>query len=117
TTAACCPNPDDTTSKDANKPWKPRALHSSTTIGLRVPIRIGYAAQPTRAITVARQMRASTTVSCERVRSRMVAQRIWGKWKPSRDYYYEFTLWCPKCEIASHVESARRSLQQTQILL
>ncbi len=35
-----------------------------------------------------------------------------GKWKPNRDYYYEFHLWCPKCEIAYHVESAKRSVEQ-----
>ena len=35
-----------------------------------------------------------------------------GRWKPSRDYYYEFHLWCPKCEIAYHVESAKRIVEQ-----
>jgi ribonuclease HI len=35
-----------------------------------------------------------------------------GKWKQSRDYYYEFHLFCPKCETAYHVESAKRFLEQ-----
>ncbi len=35
-----------------------------------------------------------------------------GKWKPGQDYYYEFHLWCPKCEIAYQVESARRVVEQ-----
>lgn len=39
-----------------------------------------------------------------------------GKSKPDRDYYYEFHLWCPKCAIAYHVESAKRSVQQTPSL-
>jgi ribonuclease HI len=40
-----------------------------------------------------------------------------GKWKQSRDYYYEFHLWCPKCEIAYHVESAKRFVEQPPELL
>ena len=40
-----------------------------------------------------------------------------GKWKQSRDHYFEYHLWCPKCEIAYHVESAKRFVEQTQSLL
>jgi len=40
-----------------------------------------------------------------------------GRWKPSRDHYYEFHLWCPKCAIAYHVESAKRIMERTQSLL
>ena len=39
-----------------------------------------------------------------------------GKSKPDQDYYYEFHLWCPKCAIAYHVESAKRFVQQTPSL-
>jgi hypothetical protein len=40
-----------------------------------------------------------------------------GKWKPSQEHYYEFHLWCPKCEIAYHVESAKRQVERTPSLL
>jgi ribonuclease HI len=40
-----------------------------------------------------------------------------GKWKPGRDFYYEFHLWCPNCQIAYQVESAKRSVAQTENLL
>ena len=40
-----------------------------------------------------------------------------GKWKQNRDHYFEYHLWCPKCEIAYHVESAKRFVEQTQSLL
>ena len=40
-----------------------------------------------------------------------------GKWKPTRDYYYEFHLICPKCQTTYHVESAKRMVQQTESLL
>jgi len=39
-----------------------------------------------------------------------------GKWKPSRDYYYEYHLWCPDCEIAYHVEEAKRFVEQPRSL-
>lgn len=39
-----------------------------------------------------------------------------GKWKPGRDYYYEFHLICPSCQTTYHVESARRLVEQTQSL-
>jgi hypothetical protein len=35
-----------------------------------------------------------------------------GKRKPNRQYYYEFHLWCPQCQIAYHVESAKRFVEQ-----
>ena len=35
-----------------------------------------------------------------------------GRWKPSRDYCYEYHLFCPKCQIAYHVESAKRLIEQ-----
>ena len=40
-----------------------------------------------------------------------------GKPKPAQDCYYEFHLWCPKCQIAYDVESAKRQVEQTQSLL
>lgn len=39
-----------------------------------------------------------------------------GKSKPVQNYYYEFHLWCPKCAIAYHVESARRVVERTPSL-
>jgi len=35
-----------------------------------------------------------------------------GKSKPGQLYYYEFHLWCPKCEITYVVESAKRQVEQ-----
>jgi hypothetical protein len=35
-----------------------------------------------------------------------------GKSKPVQLYYYEFHLWCPKCEITYVVESAKRQVEQ-----
>ncbi len=35
-----------------------------------------------------------------------------GKRKRNCDYYFEYHLWCPKCEIAYHVESAKRFVEQ-----
>jgi ribonuclease HI len=40
-----------------------------------------------------------------------------GKWKPGRDYYYEFHLICPNCQTTYHVESARRLVEQPRPLL
>ena len=40
-----------------------------------------------------------------------------GKWKPGRDHYFEYHLWCPKCEISYHVESAKRFIEQPASLL
>lgn len=40
-----------------------------------------------------------------------------GKWKPSRDYYYEFHLICPNCQTTYHVESAKRFVEQPLSLL
>jgi len=39
-----------------------------------------------------------------------------GKSKPGRDYYYEFYMFCPKCETAYHVESAKRFMEQPPTL-
>jgi ribonuclease HI len=35
-----------------------------------------------------------------------------GKWKPSREYYYEYHLFCPKCQTTYQVESAKRFVEQ-----
>ncbi len=40
-----------------------------------------------------------------------------GKWKPNRDYYYEFHLICPSCQTTYHVESAKRFVKQSPSLL
>jgi len=40
-----------------------------------------------------------------------------GKWKPGRDYYYEFHLICPKCQTTYHVESAKRFVEKPPSLL
>jgi ribonuclease HI len=39
-------------------------------------------------------------------------QKRQGRWKPSRDYYYEYCLFCPKCQTTYHVEEAKRFIQQ-----
>ena len=39
-----------------------------------------------------------------------------GKRKPGRSSYYEYHLWCPKCEIAYLVESAKRFVEQSPSL-
>lgn len=40
-----------------------------------------------------------------------------GRWKPTRDYYYEFHLICPQCQTTYHVESAKRLVEQPPSLL
>lgn len=35
-----------------------------------------------------------------------------GRSKPNRDYYYEFHLFCPNCQTAYHIESAKRFLER-----
>ena len=32
--------------------------------------------------------------------------------KPKGEFYYEYYLWCPKCQIAYHVEDAKRFIEQ-----
>ena len=39
-----------------------------------------------------------------------------GRRKPGRDYYYEYHLFCPKCETMYHVEEARRFIEQPRSL-
>ena len=39
-----------------------------------------------------------------------------GRWKQSRDYYYEYHLFCPKCQAAYHVEEAKRFVEQSPSL-
>ena len=36
--------------------------------------------------------------------------------KPKGNYYYEHYLWCPKCQATYQVESAKRSVDQTESL-
>jgi len=40
-----------------------------------------------------------------------------GKWKPSRDYYYDYHLFCPNCQTTYHVEEAQRFVEQPPSLL
>ena len=40
-----------------------------------------------------------------------------GRWKPTQDYYYEYHLFCPKCQTTYHVEEAKRFVQHTSDLL
>jgi ribonuclease HI len=35
-----------------------------------------------------------------------------GRFKLTREYYYEFHLYCPKCETTYHIESAKRYVEQ-----
>jgi len=39
-----------------------------------------------------------------------------GCWKPSRDYYYEYHLFCPKCQTTYQVEEAKRFVEQSRSL-
>lgn len=39
-----------------------------------------------------------------------------GRWKPGRDYYYEYHLFCPKCQTTHNVEEARRLIEQSPSL-
>jgi ribonuclease HI len=39
-----------------------------------------------------------------------------GKRKPGRDYYFEFHLVCPNCQMTYHVESAKRFIEQSPSL-
>jgi ribonuclease HI len=40
-----------------------------------------------------------------------------SKPKPGRDHYYEYYLWCPKCNATYEVEEAKRSIEKTPSLL
>ncbi len=40
-----------------------------------------------------------------------------GQKKPNRDWYYEYFLWCPKCQQRYDLESAKRTVQQPPSLL
>jgi ribonuclease HI len=40
-----------------------------------------------------------------------------GRWKPSREYYYEYHLFCPKCETTYHIESAKKFVERAPSLL
>lgn len=39
-----------------------------------------------------------------------------GKSKPGRDYYFEYHLWCAKCDIVYPVESAKRIVEKSGVL-
>lgn len=39
-----------------------------------------------------------------------------GKKKPNRDWYFEYYLWCPKCQLRYDVESAKRVIEQPRSL-
>jgi ribonuclease HI len=39
-----------------------------------------------------------------------------GKKKANRDWYFEYYLWCPKCELRFDVESAKRVIEQPRSL-
>ena len=32
--------------------------------------------------------------------------------RPNRGYYYEYYLWCPKCQATYEVEAAKRIIEQ-----
>lgn len=35
-----------------------------------------------------------------------------GRWKPRRNYYYEYHLFCPNCKTTYHIEEAKRFVEQ-----
>jgi len=39
-----------------------------------------------------------------------------GRRKPSRDYYYEYHLFCPNCQTTYHIEEANRFVEQPRSL-
>jgi ribonuclease HI len=47
---------------------------------------------------------------CRKCAAPVIKQK--SRSKPSREYYYEYYLWCPKCKATYEVESAKRSIQQ-----
>jgi ribonuclease HI len=51
---------------------------------------------------------------CRKCSTPLIKQK--GRWKPGRDYYYEFHLFCPKCQTTYQVESAKRFVEQPQSL-
>jgi ribonuclease HI len=40
-----------------------------------------------------------------------------GRARPRRDYYFEYYLWCPKCQATYEVEAAKRFIEQPPSLL
>jgi ribonuclease HI len=42
--------------------------------------------------------------------------KLQGRRKPNRDWYYEYYLWCPKCQLRFDVESAKRVVEQPRSL-
>jgi ribonuclease HI len=53
--------------------------------------------------------------SCRKCSTPVIKQK--GRWKPGRDYYYEYHLFCPKCQTIYHVEAAKRFIEQPPSLL
>ena len=52
--------------------------------------------------------------SCRKCSTPVIKRK--GRWKPTRDYFYEFHRFCPKCQTTYHVESAKRFVKQTDPL-
>jgi ribonuclease HI len=77
-----------------------------------LPVDIGYENKPQIEGLRPEMQEGEPCPKCETP----VIKRI-GKSKPNRDFYYEFHLWCPKCEIAYQVEYARRNIEQPPNLL
>jgi ribonuclease HI len=52
---------------------------------------------------------------CHKCSTPVIKQK--PKKKPKGDYYFEFYLWCPKCQTTYNVESAKRFIEQPASLL
>ena len=52
---------------------------------------------------------------CRKCSTPVIKQK--ARSKPNRDFYYEFYLWCPKCQATYEVESAKRLVEQPRPLL
>jgi ribonuclease HI len=53
--------------------------------------------------------------ACWKCSTPVVKQK--SKPKPGRDYYFEYYLWCPKCNATYEVEAAKRIVEKTPTLL
>lgn len=51
---------------------------------------------------------------CRRCSTPLIKQT--GKKKPNREWYYEYYLWCSKCQLRFDVESAKRVIEQPRSL-
>jgi ribonuclease HI len=71
-----------------------------------LPIDDGYENKPEEAVRPDMQ----EGDPCRKCSTPVVKQK--PRTKPDRDFYYEYYLWCPKCEATYEVESAKRFVER-----